>query len=127
MKTKTYLTLFLASSALGLRTMAVELSSSEGPFKPNWQSLESQYQTPEWFRDAKFGIWAHWGSQCEPEAGDWYARNMYIPGHSDYKFHVEHYGHQATNGFKDVIHAWQAANFNPFPSRGRTPRHMPAS
>ena len=42
-----------------------------GPFKPDWNSL-TNYQTPEWFRDAKFGIWAHWGPQCEPEHGDWY-------------------------------------------------------
>ena len=46
-----------------------------GPFLPTWESL-SGYQTPEWFRDAKFGMWAHWGPQCQPEAGDWYAREM---------------------------------------------------
>src|ERR1017187_1259551 len=44
-----------------------------GIFQPTWESLK-QYQCPEWFRDAKFGIWAHWGPQCEPEDGDWYAR-----------------------------------------------------
>jgi len=83
-----------------------------GPFKPDWNSL-TKYQTPEWFRDAKFGIWAHWGPQCEPEHGDWYARNMYIPGQGDWKSHRAEYGHQSTNGFKDVIHQWKAANFNP--------------
>jgi alpha-L-fucosidase len=83
-----------------------------GPFKADWNSL-TNYQTPEWFRDAKFGIWAHWGPQCEPEEGDWYARNMYIPGQADYKLHIAEYGHQATNGFKDVIHEWKAANFDP--------------
>ncbi len=46
-----------------------------GPFKPEWNSL-TRYQTPDWFRDAKFGIWAHWGAQCEPEDGDWYARGL---------------------------------------------------
>ena len=85
---------------------------AEGPFKADWNSL-TNYQTPEWFRDAKFGIWAHWGPQCEPEHGDWYARNMYIPGHSDFNLHRAEYGHQSTNGFKDVIHQWKAANFNP--------------
>ncbi|HEY8902708.1 MAG TPA: alpha-L-fucosidase, partial [Chthoniobacterales bacterium] len=44
-----------------------------GKFQPTWQSL-SQYEVPEWFRDRKFGIWAHWGPQCVPENGDWYAR-----------------------------------------------------
>ena len=51
----------------------------EGPFKADWESLE-HYQTPDWFRDAKFGMWAHWGPQCQPEAGDWYARGMYQEG-----------------------------------------------
>ena len=85
---------------------------ASGPFKPDWNSL-TNYQTPEWFRDAKFGIWAHWGPQCEPEHGDWYARSMYIQGSSDYKSHLVEYGHPSTNGFKDVIHQWQAANFDP--------------
>jgi alpha-L-fucosidase len=86
---------------------------AEGPFKPTWESLSSQYQTPDWFRDAKFGIWAHWGPQCEPEHGDWYARRMYLEGEPDYKSHIAEYGHPTTNGFKDVIHEWKAANFNP--------------
>ena len=54
---------------------------ASGPFKPDWESLKAQYQAPDWFRDAKFGIWAHWSAQCVPEAGDWYARQMYIQGH----------------------------------------------
>jgi len=83
-----------------------------GPFKPDWNSL-TNYQTPDWFRDAKFGIWAHWGPQSQPEEGDWYARNMYIQGQDAYKLHLAEYGHQATNGFKDIIHDWQAANFDP--------------
>ncbi len=83
-----------------------------GPFKADWSSL-TNYQTPEWFRDAKFGIWAHWGPQCEPEHGDWYARSMYLPGNGDYKSHRAEYGHPSTNGFKDVIHQWTAANFDP--------------
>lgn len=84
-----------------------------GPFKPTWESLSTQYQTPDWFRDAKFGIWAHWGPQCEPEHGDWYGRKMYEPGDWDYKTHLTEYGHPSTNGFKDVIHEWKAANFDP--------------
>jgi len=86
---------------------------ADGPFKPDWNSLATNYQCPEWFRDAKFGIWAHWGPQCEPEQGDWYARNMYMPGNRQYKHHLEVYGHPSTNGFKDVIHAWKAEHFDP--------------
>lgn len=83
-----------------------------GPFKPNWDSL-AQYQVPEWFRDAKFGIWAHWGPQCQPERGDWYARGMYQEGSDQYKYHVQKYGHPSKFGFKDVINEWKAENWNP--------------
>ena len=68
---------------------------AKGPFAPDWKSLQ-QYQVPDWFRDAKFGIWAHWGSQCQPEFGDWYARSMYIEGSKPYKYHLEKYGHPST-------------------------------
>jgi len=85
---------------------------ADGPFKPDWNSL-ANYQTPEWFRDAKFGIWAHWGPQCEPEDGDWYARNLYVQGHGQYKSHLAKYGHPSTHGFKDVIHEWKAERFDP--------------
>ena len=83
-----------------------------GKFSPTWQSL-GQYRTPEWFRDAKFGIWAHWGPQCEPEDGDWYARNMYMEGSPQNLFHVAHYGPPSKFGFKDVIHRWKAENWDP--------------
>ncbi len=84
----------------------------KGPFAPTWDSLK-QYEVPDWFRDAKFGIWAHWGAQCQPEFGDWYARSMYIEGSKQYKYHVEKYGHPSKFGFKDVINQWKAENWNP--------------
>lgn len=83
-----------------------------GPFEPSWQSLQ-QYEVPEWFRDAKFGIWAHWGPQCQPEAGDWYARHMYSEGHWQHQFHLDHYGHPSEFGFKDVIRQWKADKWDP--------------
>lgn len=83
-----------------------------GAFKPTWDSL-AQYRVPEWYRDAKFGIWAHWGAQCEPEHGDWYARGMYEEGSDAYRFHVENYGHPSKVGFKDIIHRWKADAWNP--------------
>lgn len=83
-----------------------------GPFEPNWDSL-TKYVVPDWFRNAKFGMWAHWGPQCEPEAGDWYGRGMYEEGSRQYKFHVEKYGHPSKFGFKDVINVWKADNWNP--------------
>jgi len=85
---------------------------NRGPFKPTWDSL-SKYKVPNWFRDAKFGMWAHWGPQCEPEAGDWYARGMYQEGSWQYKYHLEKYGHPSKFGFKDVINVWKADKWDP--------------
>jgi alpha-L-fucosidase len=83
-----------------------------GKFSPTWESLK-QYRCPAWFRDAKFGIWAHWGPQCQPEDGDWYARFMYITNTAQYKFHTNRYGPPAQFGFKDVIREWKAENWDP--------------
>jgi alpha-L-fucosidase len=83
-----------------------------GKFKPTWESL-SQYEVPEWFRNAKFGIWAHWGPQCQPEMGDWYGRGMYNEGSWQYNFHIQKYGHPSKFGFKDVINEWKAQNWDP--------------
>lgn len=85
---------------------------AQGPFKPDWASL-AQYEAPEWYRNAKFGIWAHWGPQCQPEHGDWYARGMYQEGSDHYNYHVKTYGHPSKFGFKDVINEWKAENWNP--------------
>ncbi|MBR7054949.1 MAG: alpha-L-fucosidase [Prevotella sp.] len=83
-----------------------------GKYQPTWESLKT-HETPEWFRDAKFGIWAHWGPQCVEGSGDWMARNMYMEGSSAYKWHVEHYGHPSEFGFKDVLPLFKAENWNP--------------
>jgi alpha-L-fucosidase len=83
-----------------------------GPFQPTWDSL-AQYQCPEWFRDAKFGIWAHWTAQCVPEQGDWYARQMYQEGSDDYNYQCAHYGHPSKVGFKEIDHLWKAENWDP--------------
>ena len=82
-----------------------------GKFSPTWDSLR-QYQVPDWFRNAKFGIWACFGPQNVPEDGDWYARNMYVEGSAQNKYHVKHYGPPSEFGFKDVIHTWKAENFD---------------
>jgi len=90
----------------------LRLQIAGGPFLPTAESL-SQYTCPDWFRDAKFGIWSHWGPQSVPMAGDWYARNLYIQGHRQYQHHLEHFGHPSTNGWKDIIPLWRAERFDP--------------
>jgi alpha-L-fucosidase len=84
----------------------------KGPFAATRESLKA-YRVPDWFRDAKFGIWAHWGPQSAAEYGDWYARRMYIQGERQYEYHVKTYGHPSKVGFKDVIATWKADKFDP--------------
>lgn len=86
--------------------------AGSGPYQPTWDSL-LQYETPEWYRDAKFGIWAHWSPQCVPEAGDWYARNMYLQGQPQNKYQLEHYGPPSRFGYKDLCAQWTLLNWEP--------------
>jgi len=81
-------------------------------FAPTWESLTT-YRCPDWFRDAKFGIWAHWSPQCVPEFGDWYARSMYMQGNPTYDYHVAHYGHPSQFGYKDICNLWHAERWDP--------------
>jgi len=83
-----------------------------GKFEPTVESLKS-YKCPEWFRDAKFGIYLHWGVYSVAEHGEWYARNMYIEGSQAYRHHVKTYGHPSKFGYKDFIPMWKAENFGP--------------
>lgn len=77
-----------------------EKSIKEGPYKPTLESLK-QYKCAEWFKDAKFGIWSHWGAQSVPMYGDWYARAMYYEDTDQYRYHVRYYGHPSKFGYKD--------------------------
>jgi alpha-L-fucosidase len=86
-------------------------SRSDG-FQPSWESL-AHYTVPDWFRDAKFGIWAHWSAQCVPEQGDWYGRLMYIQGEPAYNHHVKTYGHPSRVGFMEIDNLWRAEAWEP--------------
>lgn len=85
---------------------------SAGPFQPTWESLK-QYQCPEWFRDAKLGIWGILGPQSLPEEGDWYARHMYLEDHRQYVAHLDRFGHPSKFGYKDLAGMWKADQFDP--------------
>lgn len=86
---------------------------TEGSFKPTVESLQ-HYKCPEWFRDAKFGIWAHWGPASVPmHFSNWYAREIYIEGSEAYKYHLAHYGHPSKFGYKDIIPLWTCEKFDP--------------
>ena len=100
-------TVFLSASA---QLSDVEVKTGE--YKPEWESL-SEWECPEWFMDAKFGIWAHWGPQCHAEAGDWYARFMYYAGTGAYNWHVQNFGDPAEFGLKELCNDWKAQNWDP--------------
>ena len=89
------------------------ISNRKVPFHANWDSL-AQYRAPDWFRDAKFGIFLHWGVYSVPAYGnEWYSRNMYIPGNKAFEHHVATYGPQTTFGYKDFIPMFKAEHFDP--------------
>jgi alpha-L-fucosidase len=90
----------------------LNLPVAPGPFQGTMDSL-TNYHCPEWFRDAKFGIWAHWGPQAVPRSGDWYAKHMYVQGHPQYQHHLQNYGHPSTNGYKELIQLWKAEKWDP--------------
>ena len=86
--------------------------AGQGPYQPTWDSL-LQYDCPEWYRDAKFGLWNHWSPQCVPEDGDWYARNMYRQGSKQNQFQLAHYGPPSRFGYKDLSAQWTLLNWEP--------------
>lgn len=96
------------------------LSSYSQEKKLSWEKLRNEFKCPNWFAEARFGIWLHWGAQSQPaEGGGWYARHMYMQnvknevwGSNAYSYHCETYGHPSDKGFKDVIHAWKADKLN---------------
>jgi alpha-L-fucosidase len=109
-----------ASAAATLAPAAALAQRAGGSVQPTWPSLALHYRVPDWFRDAKFGIWAHWGPQCQPEFGDWYARLLYMRGHmawqhgiTPYEDHLKRYGHPSRTGFIDIIGDWKAEAWQP--------------
>jgi len=100
---------FLAGGAAAVAAA----NAKAAPAGTDWADLAAVNQVPDWFRDAKFGIWAHWSAQCVPEFGDWYGRLMYVQGNPFYQHHLEHYGHPADHGFIEIEGAWKAEAWDP--------------
>ena len=85
----------------------------QGPYRPDWESLQ-KYEAPDWYRDAKFGIFIHWGAYSVPAFGsEWYPRMMYVKGSREYQHHLETYGPQDKFGYKDFIPKFRAEHFDP--------------
>ncbi|HZR64771.1 MAG TPA: alpha-L-fucosidase [Terriglobales bacterium] len=91
----------------------VDKMDQQGPFRADWESLQ-RYEVPEWYKDAKFGIFIHWGAYSVPAFGnEWYPRNMYVPGSPEYNHHVATYGPQDKFGYKDFLPMFRAEHFDP--------------
>jgi alpha-L-fucosidase len=99
--------------AAGLTLASGADRAAAARFQPDWDSLAAGYRTPDWFRDAKFGIWAHWSAQCVPEFGDWYGRLMYVQGAPAYDHHLKTYGHPSQTGFMEIENLWKAEHWDP--------------
>lgn len=92
---------------------ASAMGTAPGPVRPTWSSLVNHYRYPEWFRDAKLGLWSHWGPQSVPGQGDWYGRFMYMQGHPMYEHHLKTYGHPSVEGMKDIQNRWKGERWDP--------------
>ncbi len=105
--------MFRLNSFCVLAAAAVAATGCSGRrFEATAESLK-QYDCPEWFRNAKFGIYLHWGAYSVAEQGEWYARNLYIQGSPEYEHHLKTYGHPSEFGYADLIPMWKAENFDP--------------
>jgi alpha-L-fucosidase len=96
-----------------------------GPFAADWKSFTADkvQREPSWWREAKIGVWFHWGPQSMGRNGDWYARFLYQQppqgrqGRANnrwmYDQHIKQYGHPSEFGYMDVLNAWKAPKFDP--------------
>ena len=89
------------------------LPVATGPYPADWKGLSRNYTVPDWWREAKFGAWAHWDPQSMPEQGDWYARGMYMQGDKQYEFNLKNFGHPSEYGYKDICHNWIIDKWKP--------------
>jgi alpha-L-fucosidase len=100
------------AAAVTKKVAEVEQVATRGPFAPNWTSLAT-FTVPEWYQDAKFGIFIHWGLYSVPAFGnEWYPRNMYKKDEKEFAHHVATYGPQSRFGYKDFIPRFTAARFD---------------
>ena len=107
----------LLTSPLGAAPAPIEVIDvpiADGPCQPNWKSLGDNFKRPTWWREAKIGMWLHWGPQSMGEDGDWYAKWIYMPKYAwgkytdVYKNHLQRFGHPSEFGYKDILPLWKA-------------------
>jgi alpha-L-fucosidase len=91
----------------------VDRQADDGPYRPDWGTLQ-KYEIPQWYKDAKFGIFIHWGVFSVPGIGnEWYPRNMYQQKEPEFQQHIQKYGPQEKFGYKDLIPLFRAEKWDP--------------
>ena len=91
----------------------VDRQAHEGPYRPDWESLR-KFEIPQWYKDAKFGVFIHWGVFSVPGIGnEWYPRNMYQQKEPEFQQHIQKYGPQDKVGYKDLIPLFRAEKWDP--------------
>jgi alpha-L-fucosidase len=91
----------------------VDRQANDGPYRPDWETLQ-KYEIPQWYKDAKFGIFIHWGVFSVPGIGnEWYPRNMYQQKEPEFQQHIQKYGPQDKFGYKDLIPLFRAEKWDP--------------
>lgn len=101
---------------VGFQEVKMDFPMTTGPFLPTWESISQNYSDyPSWLREAKFGIWVHFGPQASGMSGDWYARRMYVAGEPAYANHIRDFGHPSQPGFgyKEILHTWNPTKLDP--------------
>jgi alpha-L-fucosidase len=92
---------------------STEQKSATPKYEANWESLAQHNEEPDWFQDAKLGIYFHWGVYSVPAFGnEWYPRWMHFEFSKEYKHHIKKYGHPSEFGYNDFVPMFKAENFN---------------
>jgi alpha-L-fucosidase len=108
----------LLTACRNTANVGINIDSTASPkgvetFQPDWDQIAQHYRFPEWFVDAKFGIFIHWGVYAVPAFGnEWYPRNMYQQDREEYRHHIETWGEHTAFGYKDFIPLFKAEKFD---------------
>ena len=106
--------LFPVLIAILLSSCSVKEEEKAIKYEASWESLAQHEAAPVWFRDAKLGIYFHWGPYCVPAYGsEWYPRNMHMQGSREMMHHLETYGDPSQFGYHDFVPLFTAENFDP--------------
>jgi alpha-L-fucosidase len=110
----TVLTLLLPITSTGQAQQAPAGSLNVSGITPRWETIYEHEASPEWFQDAKFGIYFHWGVYSVPAFGnEWYPRWMHFKHRPEHEHHLQTYGPIEEFGYHDFVPMFKAEHFDP--------------